>query len=181
MQITTYYTPYIALLAILLFLTAANCKKDDDTNPIDQLPPITTEGKGTFACLINGEVWKWKGRNPWNGFPNLDTSYGPTNILRIQAKRKDDNVNQTLTIHEVVSDTGKYILDFDRTNILRNWNHEIVDCIGYDLDTMRSNFLRIIKLDIKTKIISGTFEFTIFNDCDTLRITEGRFDDFYRE
>ncbi len=168
-------------LAILLFLTAAACNKDDDTSPADQLPPITMEGKGTFACLINGEVWKWKGRNPWNGFPNLDTSYGPTNILRIQADRIDNNIDQTFIIHEIISDTGKYILVFDTTSIYRDWNHAKEDCIAYNVDTKQENYIRIIKLDTASKIISGTFEFTVFNNCDTLHITEGRFDDFYRE
>ena len=70
-------------LMVLQLANMLSCSKDDETTPTDQLPPITMEGKGTFACLINGEVWKWKGRNPWNGFPNLDTSYGPTNIFRI--------------------------------------------------------------------------------------------------
>ncbi len=171
-------------LAILLFLTAANCKKDDDTNPIDQLPPITMEGKGTFACLINGEVWKWKGRNPWNGFPNLDTSYGPINILRIQAIRENNIANeikiQTMTIGTTIDSLGKYNIRYN-SKVYVDYVLSNNDCISFQLDTLRNNFLNITKLDTDTKIVSGTFEFTAINDCDTLRITKGRFDDFYRE
>ncbi len=184
MQITTYYTPYIALLAILLFLTAAACNKDDDTSPADQLPPITTEGKGTFACLINGEVWKWKGRNPWNGFPNLDVYYEEIiSGLQIQATKDIENSNQTLrqtfTIASFVDSLGNFPILFNN-RIYSDYTQQN-DCIAYRLDTLQESILEIIELDKENKIVSGTFEFTAINDCDTLRITEGRFDDFYRE
>ncbi len=176
--------PLTTLLAFTLLFTCTNCNKDDDTSPADQLPPITMEGKGTFACLINGEVWKWKGRNPWNGFPNLDTYYHePTNGLFIQAKKDDDETNtklQTINIGSFVDSIGSYTISFDnRTYVDYTQNNS--DCITFQLDTLQKRQLNIIKLDKEAKIISGTFEFTVINDCDTLRITEGRFDDFYRE
>ena len=40
-------------VAIILSL-ASSCKKEKMP---DALPPITTEGKGTFGCKINGEIW----------------------------------------------------------------------------------------------------------------------------
>jgi hypothetical protein len=53
---------YFILALILLSQTA--CKKDKHINGTgtpppqqQQLPPITTEGKNTFGCLVNGEVW----------------------------------------------------------------------------------------------------------------------------
>ncbi len=173
-------------LAILLFLTAANCKKDDDTNPIDQLPPITMEGKGTFACLINGEVWKWKGRNPWNGFPNLDVYYNDlTKRLFIQAVKtievENEDLSQTFTIgNKLTTGIGQYDVEYDN-RIYVDYTSSINNCISYEIDTISFNKLNITKLDKEAKIVSGTFEFTVINDCDTLRITEGRFDDFYRE
>ncbi len=173
-------------LAILLFLTAAACNKDDDTSPADQLPPITMEGKGTFACLINGEVWKWKGRNPWNGFPNLDTYYfEPNNGLSIQAIHKSNSnnseIHQTMNIStKVKNGPTKYPLT-RKERVFIDYFPSNLSCAVYNLDTTKTNSISILKLDINNKIISGTFEFTIFNECDTLRITEGRFDDFYRE
>ncbi len=185
MQITTYYTPYIALLVILFFLTAAACNKDDDTSPADQLPPITMEGKGTFACLINGEVWKWKGRNPWNGFPNLDTSYwDPLNIFLIKAA-KEINVAgeikiQSMTLSSNPDTIGIYTLQFNQ-GIFVDYSQINVDCKAYELDTLQTHKLEILKLDKVNRIVSGTFEFTAFNQCDTLIVTNGRFDDFYHE
>ena len=42
---------------ILVLLVLAGCSKDDNkntSNPIDQLPPMTTSGKNTIGCLVNG-------------------------------------------------------------------------------------------------------------------------------
>jgi hypothetical protein len=43
-------------LALLIFsILLLGCDKDDKpTNPIDQLPPATQIGAGTFGCLVNG-------------------------------------------------------------------------------------------------------------------------------
>lgn len=51
------------LLPLLLCLTG--CKKDDDqhTNPVDQLPPATQTGAGTFAALVDGKPFI--ANNPW--------------------------------------------------------------------------------------------------------------------
>ena len=46
---------YINYILVLLVLTG--CSKDDNkntSNPIDQLPPMTTSGKNTIGCLVNG-------------------------------------------------------------------------------------------------------------------------------
>ena len=47
----------IFLLLLPLLLCLAGCKKDDDqhTNPVDQLPPATQTGAGTFAALVDGK------------------------------------------------------------------------------------------------------------------------------
>jgi hypothetical protein len=45
-------------LAIASMLCFAQCKKDNNnTNPVDRLPPATQTGAGTFGCLINGQVF----------------------------------------------------------------------------------------------------------------------------
>jgi hypothetical protein len=39
-----------------IFFSSLQCKKDKNT-PSTVLPPITQEGKNTFGCKVNGEVW----------------------------------------------------------------------------------------------------------------------------
>jgi hypothetical protein len=47
------------LLFLVLALTVSCCKNDDDnnTNPIDQLPPATQTGANTGGALVNGEAF----------------------------------------------------------------------------------------------------------------------------
>ena len=50
-------------------------------------------------------------------------------------------------------------------------------CVNFNLDTTTIRKLTITKFDKTNNIISGTFEFTVYNVCtDTLKITRGRFD-----
>ena len=54
---------------------------------------------------------------------------------------------------------------------------DINRCSAFELDVNKIRQLTITRLDTNLHIISGTFEFTIFNQCsDTLKITKGRFD-----
>ena len=51
---------------------------------------------------------------------------------------------------------------------------------SYELDTTQVRRLTIEKFDVNERIVSGTFEFTLVNENDTLKITDGRFDAQYR-
>ncbi|MEM1406715.1 MAG: hypothetical protein AAGG59_08075 [Bacteroidota bacterium] len=44
---------------VLALFTSAGCSDDEPNSqePIDQLPPATQEGRNTFGCLVNEEVW----------------------------------------------------------------------------------------------------------------------------
>lgn len=43
-------------LLITALILLSSCHKDDDPiAPIDQLPPATQTGAGTFGCLVNGK------------------------------------------------------------------------------------------------------------------------------
>jgi hypothetical protein len=44
----------IFLLLITSFALWSCDKDDKPSNPIDQLPPATQTGAGTFGCLVNG-------------------------------------------------------------------------------------------------------------------------------
>lgn len=51
----------------------------------------------------------------------------------------------------------------------------------YDRDVVEKGKLEITKLDTTNHIIAGTFEFTVWKeDCDTIRVTDGRFDIKYQ-
>lgn len=62
------------------------------------------------------------------------------------------------------------------------FSNSIVGCY-YLTDTVQLGKIEILKFDIPNKIISGKFEMTFYRslswsnpDCDTIYITDGRFD-----
>ena len=67
MKTKTFFT---ALLAIVL-LSAAQCEKPDNS----KLPPETQEGKNTFGCLINGELFTGFSKPVQIGLPPLTAYY----------------------------------------------------------------------------------------------------------
>ncbi|NJN33456.1 MAG: hypothetical protein HC817_03555 [Saprospiraceae bacterium] len=49
------------LIGLALTMTLTQCSRcKENITPSVRLPPETQTGAGTFACLINGEVWTYK-------------------------------------------------------------------------------------------------------------------------
>ena len=162
------------LYALLLPLLAAQCNKPSEDG---ELPPITTEGKNTFGCRVNGEVWI-----PWREFDLFHTAitvsyHTPTGGVNIAAKKKMDDLElfQTISFSSTnIKDIGEY-----KYNNATYSDFDTSFCINFafDFDTAYVNKLEILRLDTENRIISGTFEFTAVNDeCEPVIITDGRFD-----
>ena len=165
----------IILLPLLVLLSLISCKKEK-AEP--QLPPATMEGKNTFGALVNGKVWLPKGR-PNFYQSNLSVVYDPgdaggnLNIIAYRHKEAEEYLSIVMT---QVDHIGTYSLD----NVeLGTGAFKSVPGCDYELvpDVERSGKLEITKLDLTNGIIAGKFEFTLAKPgCDTIRVTEGRFD-----
>ena len=162
---------FIALLAIVL-LSAAQCEKEKDLNT---LPPETQEGKNTFGCLIDGELYV-KGDAPW---------------MHAQISAGYSKSRKSLNVSVYLHPNGYIYMDSFVQNI--NEQTPIALCYysphngdytcfcfgGRDIGN-----ITITKLDVENKIISGRFNFDglcsdiYFNPIgdSTIMITEGRFD-----
>jgi len=168
----------IFLPLLVLLLAAYSCKKDK-VEP--QLPAATMEGKNTFGALVNGKVWTPKGR-PNFYQQSLDVVYDPRysgGNLNIQAYRK---IKDSPFVFESMV-IGMMQLDHDGVYTLNNPEFGIAffssETCEYrkDADVYRVGKLEITKLDLTNGIIAGKFEFTLAKPgCDTVRVTEGRFD-----
>ena len=186
--------------AVLLFVSATTiqCTKTS-TTPDDSntLPPETQTGAGTFACKINGVVWKYKNPNyeflstkpvtSWEFDPTYNNGY-----LSISGVRYKDGINETdlldldsdslTTFKERNSNNiGKYHFGmrytiYDTKSALCN-DYITTRLIDNSPDFYSSGKLTITRLDQTARILSGTFNATIKQmNCDTLKITDGRFD-----
>lgn len=172
---------HLLFIFLLPLLINASCKKTVTPPPppvTEQLPPATQEGKHTFGCLINGNVWV-----PYKTdfSRKLEVWYDPyyhLGTLRIIAERRKGTIDESITIAtDTLSSIGSYSLA-DKKGRLSFYNNT-KQCIYNDFenDVTKTGTLIITKLDLQRGIISGTFEFTLMKPgCDTIKATQGRFD-----
>ena len=165
----------ILLFILLIPLLASQCAKE---NIGPELPPITTEGKNTFGCRVNGEIWLPEAPFDLLGSGKIDVYYNiHTGGLNITGRKKIEEEG----IHETVFLSGKGIgetgdFEYKHAHYL-NFDGDFCSDFTFDIDTTLGDKLKILHLDTENRIISGTFEFTGINeDCDPVVITDGRFD-----
>ncbi|RDV13356.1 hypothetical protein DXT99_20270 [Pontibacter diazotrophicus] len=168
----------LPLFLLLTLLSFSSCKKKD-VKPGEQLPAATMEGKNIFGAMVNGEVWVPKGR-PSTLETNYDVVYDPNYLggsfdIRAFSKIKDDPA-----FYEYFY---IYMTQVDHVGVYSLGNPDIgtvtfsSESCEYQREDNVQGTLEITKLDMKNGIIAGTFEFTLAKPgCDTIRVTEGRFD-----
>ena len=175
---------YLKYLLVFLFITA--CNNDDNkktTNPIDQLPPMTTSGKNTIGCLVNGVpftdsglmnnfyqlvegeyhlVINWK-----NGFGD-NFKAGQISIRKTQIIEGESYIlnNNNSSLEEFSGGSAKYVFSDNSNSGEFNTNSNYYGTVTFT------------KFDTENGIMSGTFEFQAqgLNTEEIVNITEGRFD-----
>ncbi|HEY5391436.1 MAG TPA: hypothetical protein VIJ57_04935 [Hanamia sp.] len=169
---------FILLALFLITLTTSECKKNKPVNIIDQLPPETQTGAGTFGCLINNGIAVASYPTGANA-TYIYTSYSGYS-LQITGKVKNKwyvfvqtdslKVEEKMTYHFC----DYYTKGSARAICILNSNDHFSKC-------SLNGQLLINHLDSIKQIVSGTFWFdatdTVTNDL--VHITNGRFDLHY--
>jgi len=167
------------LTSILFLFSFARCNKDRlDSNG---LPPATQSGKNTLGFLLNGQPWTPRGNSLT---ANLSIDFDPgynDGIFGIVAYNFITPSNEQFTI--AVRDSLNFIqapvtLYLNNNNSLYgvSFNKPCYYFSSYS-DVQSTGSLTLTKFDKTNHIISGTFNATLWRSgCDTIRITEGRFD-----
>ncbi|HEX8328707.1 MAG TPA: hypothetical protein VF629_14285 [Hymenobacter sp.] len=175
----------LLLYAALLTLTQCSKCKDDPRprDPAAQLPPATQTGAGTFGCLVNGQAYTPKGSN---GMSNFYVSYNPTfrgGAFGIETYRVEnkDLTRYLNTDAAPVNSVGSYSLNLGAGvgEVLYSSGEGALCGFMYDSRDMtyRKATLIITRFDKSNRIVAGTFDAVIARTgCDTLKITQGRFD-----
>jgi hypothetical protein len=147
--------------------------------PEPQLPAETQEGKNTFGCLVNGKVW--------------NAYFGGTDIYNTQATEATFDPFRQGLFSIMATNNGKIYIGIIGIPTEKNYDFVRADSfqigdmsLRYDSntcyygDTNLTYFkgkTRITKFDRQNRIAAGTFECTLkTKDCDTVKITQGRFD-----
>ncbi|MBX9782896.1 MAG: hypothetical protein K2X48_06370 [Chitinophagaceae bacterium] len=173
---------YTCLCFVLL---SAQCKKSKQPNTdTPGLPPATQIGANTFGCLVNGVPWLPQGNN--GGGNNLSIYYDPlfnNGVFDIAAYNAVISPTSTQYIGIGVADSLNYFnfpktLKLSKTSIYRATASISLSCIIVSTATIVSEGeLFIDKLDKQNRIIAGRFNYTLYQSgCDTIKITNGRFD-----
>lgn len=167
------------LLPALALLLLAQCKKADP-DPVSALPPETQTGAGTFGCLLNGQPWTLQGND---GTSNYTLYYDPIykgGNLGIKVYRLQNGFFQDIILGgDSIPSVGIYSLGKAPRSIFYFDSQKSMACQEYtgQQGQYRRGVLTITRLDRAAGIVSGTFAFTLYKPgCDSVRITQGRFD-----
>ncbi|HMH33345.1 MAG TPA: hypothetical protein VK543_09965 [Puia sp.] len=172
-------TVYIFIVSAIL---AGNCRK---SNQPTSLPPITQEGKNTFGCKMNGQLWVPYYRCNRVGFntaaremiystiPVNPGSAAPVVFFIHVGNSANDGTHFDIFSHAssvfYLSGTG---------NIIDSLTIQFDDGLPYQNRIGRGSphYFQITKFDTLQKIISGEFAFNLYDFADSFVVTEGRFD-----
>ena len=158
-------------------------KSDPDPTPASQLPAATQTGANTFGCLVNGEAFTPKGNN---GTSNLVLLYSPNPngaSINILTYRIDGNRRQYINLFcGPVTQAGVFslnipVIDGDASYADTARPLSCSDYTGSSAPLYRKGKLTLSRIDPSAGIAAGTFEFTTTQPgCDTIKVTQGRFD-----
>ena len=172
--------PLAALL--LLCFCFAQCHKDKTPAPDNPygLPNATQDGHGLFACRINGVnaiakndinhigAWMSSNRDTLRVFASFGENY--FQVLSLGTIKKNKQINTPYSFQDTL--LTRFLYGADST------------CLGIGSgfpDLSNADGLIIYsKIDTINMIVSGTFNCRIpIPNCDTINVTEGRFDITY--
>lgn len=175
------------LLLILTILLTVACEKASISTRKKHFPSISKEGKNTFGCEINNEVWiPDTGNVPFLAGKINIRYHEPTGILWINVKKRintDENIETqeseqvwesfNITVSNVFAKGDHY------TPTITYTNPDKSRCTStqYTIDTNRDYSFEIIRFDKENHIVSGLFYFTLNNNkCTPILVEKGRFD-----
>lgn len=169
------------LIGCLSVCLLASCKKS-----VDELPPATQTGAGTFGAKVNGEFWVPKGFGPFPANDILEARMaGPTYLL-INARNFASSPTET-EFEILISDiTGPGTFSLNN-NVQRGGSlsygyyvkRTLTPLNEWITSSSNTGTVTITKLDTVNHIVSGSFQFNalnLYNAPEPLTVTEGRFD-----
>ncbi len=173
----------LLLIAGFLGTSLTYCTKLHENPKTPELPPITHEGKNTFGCVVDGEIFAIPFETSHIQceyyFDKSKANYG-TFALIASTGNMQNGKGFTYHNYEGVFDTGFHKMDrqffnnkYKRRTIISDATSEY-----YCTEEMFGS-IHITYIDTINKIISGTFEFDAVNEnnnTDTIRVRDGRFD-----
>lgn len=165
---------FIQLLSFsILLLLSFSCKKD-------KLPKATQEGKNTFGCKVDGEIYIAQIQGiSFSGAKPVTVNNFQTNgfILSTIDSRTGESYSKRVLIQlPYLQTTGKYQLGSSSSYGQYEFNYSPGP--NYQTDATHTGTVTITRCDLTNQIYSGTFSFTAIdnNTGQVVKVTDGRFD-----
>lgn len=164
------------LIFLIVNFSCSSCKKNTDPAPDNPwgLPNATQTGQDFIACRING-------KNFISYYDLYGTKAGFYNdTFGMNGTNKGANLIQSLNFTIYKNQKENIVYDF-KQNFAKSLYITDSTCFGYSSSIIKSNavsgYIKLTKYDKTLKVISGVFECKYpIDNCDTLNITDGRFD-----
>lgn len=184
-----YQSLFLVFIATMTIMAA--CKKENTVqNELSKLPAATQTGANTFGCLVNGKAWVALNKDCsilCDPAFRMDYDGSRGGHLSIDAifLNSVQNINQGIGIG---FDSTNFKTSFKYTDIgmashlgfyflNKNLSNDCKEIKTMLPNTMTSGTVILTKYDLRTGIVSGTFEFTLTKSgCETITVTNGRFD-----
>ena len=171
---------FIYVLIATVAISCSSCKKDVSPTDDNGLPAATQDGKNTLGFLLNGQPWIPKGSRVTSNL-SIDYDAGYNNgIFNIVAYNFIPTISEQFTI--AIKDSLNYMqapISFLLTKSSLFGISFDKNCPLFSTysDVNSSGNFTLTKFDKVNRIIAGTFNATLSKQgCDTIKITEGRFD-----
>ncbi|AWW29426.1 hypothetical protein DN752_04295 [Echinicola strongylocentroti] len=168
---------YLIILLVFAMCTACDLnffgKESEPKTELEKLPPITQTGENTFGCLVKGKAMFSKNTL-------FATAIYQGGFIQIHSSMDIGDTTQNVSI--IIPDPFEEYIDYNlsgeapsnRAKYLKYNDHN--EC-RYEAEDTFDGLINFSRIDKTNFIVSGTFEFsTVSGTCDTVRITDGRFD-----
>ncbi|GAB3574080.1 Riean_0653 family protein [Hymenobacter daeguensis] len=170
-------------LCLLTLTQCTKCKQTDPTpdppkDPLSLLPPETQNGAGTFGCLVNGQAMSVNSAFLISG----DWSCNSCLTIASQSSATQSEYGISLLLAGALQNNQGFTLarysrtiDFSLNQFSATAN--VKGCY-YSGNFTKTGQVQLVKFDPVARVASGRFAFTLYEPggCDTLRVTNGRFD-----
>ena len=167
--------------AFLLLVLFSGCINDDDGCPNLRLPSATTEGRNTYGCFVDEELWvSYKELPSWPDplfLPELRISYSKRySSFGIIAARKlpylCDSVTQLMNWVITHDDS----LNIKKLKLMYSFIN--VGIGSYQLDSTENVTFEVLKFDTLARVFSAKFDVTVSleDKSDSKVISDGRLD-----
>jgi hypothetical protein len=170
-------------LTALALLAGAQCKKHSSIVPDNPYGLPNVGEPGTMGCLINGKLWI---ASPAALSPNSAPAFTYGDSVFTAAGQDTGYYYYDINIRVSANGAG---FSVGTPIAVSGGNYPVIlscitdsSCLGpYNaLGNTVSGTVTITKLDTVSHEFAGTFSATIaLSPCDTIQITEGRFDQYY--